>query len=311
MSETGFDPGTRRASVVAALVAVQIFFGVHYLAAKVLLEEVPPGVWAGIRVTCGALLLLTLARGLGRPFPVALSDLGKLAVFSVFGIVVNQVCFIEGLSRTTATHSAIINVLIPVATLLFAMVFGRESLTASKAASVVLAFAGAWLVVRPDRSGWGSESFVGDLLTLTNALSYGFFLVISKRLLSRIDPLAATSVLMAFGAVIIVALGAPAIVSFDFGQVTSRAWMLGAFIVVFPTAAAYFLINWALSRSEPSLVAFFVFLQPLIAIALSVALRGERLTGSTVGGAALIFGGVYLALDRPTFRGLRRSAPAS
>ena len=67
----------------------------------------------------------------------------------------------------------------------------------------------------------------------------------------------------------------------------------------FPTALAYLLTFWALARVESSVVAFFIYLQPLIATSLSVALFGDRLTPALVGGAALIFLAVYLTLRSP------------
>jgi drug/metabolite transporter (DMT)-like permease len=288
-------PRAERARVVAALIAVQVFFGVHYLMAKVLLETIPPMVWAPIRVAGGAAILLAAAVVMGRPFPRSRRDLSTLALFSVFGVVVNQICFVEGLYRTTATHSALINAWIPVGTLLFAVLLGRESMSGRKAASLALAIAGVLLVIRPDRSSPGEATLTGDLLTLVNGTSYAFFLVISKRILSRTDPLAATALLLLFGTVGIGLVGMPALSDFDPQSVPASIWGLGALIVVFPTAGAYFLIYWALARAESSLVAIFIYLQPLLAGALSAIVLGERPLPSTYAGAALLFAGVWLA----------------
>ena len=125
--------GAEKIRVLAALTLIQVFFGVHYLAGKIVLKEVPPRAWVVIRVAGAAVLLVGTARALHRRFPRALRDLALLAVFSLFGVAINQVCFVEGLARTTATHSSIINTLIPAWTLLFAVLLGREALTAIKA----------------------------------------------------------------------------------------------------------------------------------------------------------------------------------
>lgn len=287
---------TDRARVVLALIAVQVFFGVHYLAAKILLEEIPPRAWAVIRVAGAAALLVAAARFWGRALPSDRRDLGRLALWSIFGVVVNQICFVEGLSRTTATHSAIINTLIPVATLLFAVLLGRESLTIAKGVSLALAIAGVLLVIRPGRAAFSSATYVGDLLTLVNAVSYSFFLVVSKRVLARTDPVGATAALLAFGSIGILALGVGPLWRFDLSSVQPTTWALGAFIIVFPTAGAYFLIYWALARAESSLVAIFIYLQPVIAGVLAAVLLGERASAATLAGAALIFVAVWIAL---------------
>jgi drug/metabolite transporter (DMT)-like permease len=66
--------------------------------------------------------------------------------------------------------------------------------------------------------------------------------------------------------------------------------------VVFCTVAAYILNAWALKRVDSSLVALFIYLQPLIASTVAVVFQGERLGGETLLAAALIFGGVAMAI---------------
>jgi drug/metabolite transporter (DMT)-like permease len=300
-----------RIRVLAALTLIQVFFGVHYLAGKIVLAQIPARAWAPLRVAGAAVLLVGLALALRRRFPRAPGDLALLAVFSLFGVAINQVCFVEGLSRTTATHSAIINTLIPAWTLLFAVLLGRESLTRLKAVSLALAVAGVCLVIRPERASFSSATFVGDLLTMANSMSYSFFLVVSKRLMHRVDALAATALMFVFGTVPIALFGGSAVAALDFASVSPAVWAWGAFIVLFPTAGAYVLISWTLARAEASLVALFVYMQPVIAAFLGIVFQNETLTARTVAGALLIFAGVYFALGLPRPPGLRRAAPAS
>jgi drug/metabolite transporter (DMT)-like permease len=302
---------TERARVIAALTLIQVFFGVHYLAGKIVLTAIPPRAWALIRVVSAAVLLLIAARAMGRRFSRAPRELALLAVFSIFGVAINQVCFVEGLSRTTTIHSAIINSLMPAWTLFFAVVLGRESPTVRKALSLVLAVAGALLVIRPESASFTSATFVGDMITMINSLSYSFFLVISKRAMHRMDALAATALMFLFGSIPIALFGWSALARLDFGAVPTAAWLWGAFIILLPTAGAYVLISWTLARAEASLVALFIYLQPLIAAFLGIVFQGEILTARTVAGGALIFAGVYFALNLPRPPGLRRAAPAS
>jgi drug/metabolite transporter (DMT)-like permease len=291
------EPHTgERTRVLLALTLIQVFFGFHYLAGKIVLHEIPPRAWAVLRIAGSAALLVALARLLTRRFPRAPRDLGLLALFSVFGVAINQVCFVEGLARTTSIHSAIINTLIPAWTLLFAVAFGREGMTLRKGSSLALCLLGVLLVIRPERASLSSATFVGDLLTTANSISYSFFLVISKRTMQRVDALAATALMFVFGALPIAAFGGRELLSLDLSAVSAAAWFWGAFIVVFPTAAAYVLISWTLARAESSLVALFIYLQPVIATLLGITFAGEELTARTVAGALIIFAGVYLAL---------------
>jgi drug/metabolite transporter (DMT)-like permease len=121
------------------------------------------------------------------------------------------------------------------------------------------------------------------------------------------DSLAATAVLMCFGALGILAIGAPALAAADLSMVPPRAWGLAVFIVLFPTVGAYYLTYWALARVESSTVALFVYLQPVIAAALSAAVLGERITARVAAGAALVFLGVYVAVGHPRLRAASRA----
>lgn len=290
-------PAASRVAVAAALVTVQIFFGLHYIAAKFIMREIPPAAWATIRIVAAAGLLLGFALAT-RPHKLPRGrDMASIALFSVFGVVINQLLFVEGLHRTVTAHSAIINTSIPVATLLIAILMHRERATVPKATGIVLSLVGVLYLI--GRGGGGAEIVTGDVMTLTNALSYSFYLVISKPLLTRHSSLGVTAELLAFGAVGISLFGLPQLASLDLSAVSASVWWTAAFVVLFATVAAYLLNTWALKRVESSLVALFIYLQPLIAAALGVILLGEPLGRETLISAALIFTGVAVALRGP------------
>ena len=274
---------------------VQVFFGFHYLAAKLLMREMPPRTYAVVRVAAAAAVLLLVSRLLARPFP-SWRDGAWLALYSIFGVVINQVCFVEGLHRTTPTHSALLNTTIPIATLLFAALLGRERWSARKAVATAVALSGVLLLVHPERARWGSSTLTGDLLTLVNASSYALFLVISKRVFSRTDALAATGVLMGWGALGILAIGLPDLLRFRPAELDRGDWLLMAFVVVFATVGAYLLNSWALARADSSVVALFIYLQPLLAAGLSIGWLGEEPGWDTIAGGLLIFAGVFVAV---------------
>jgi drug/metabolite transporter (DMT)-like permease len=141
-------PSRERAAVLTALVLVQVFFGVHYLAAKRVMAEMSPLVYASLRAAGGAALVLCAALALKRTFP-SRGDAGRLALYAILGVVINQICFVEGLYRTTTIHSALLNTAIPVMTLLAAVALRRERMNGLKAISVGLALAGALLILQP------------------------------------------------------------------------------------------------------------------------------------------------------------------
>ncbi|KAF0247454.1 MAG: permease DMT superfamily [bacterium] len=292
--ESTSDPKTK---VYLALLSVQIFFGIHYFAAKEVLKEIPAPTWASLRVTLGAIvmLLLVLPRA-KKNFPRSIKDFGLIFIYSVFGVAINQICFTEGLARTIPTHSAIINTVIPITTLLFAILFKKETFSLGKALSILVSLSGVLYLLGIDKFDLSSDYIFGDLLTLTNALSFSLFLVISKEIVMRYDPFVITAILLAFGSTIITGYGASSLLVFEPTKISGYVWAWGVFIVIFPTVLAYFFNYWALKRVESSLVAFFIYIQPPIAATLSIIFRGEQLTLRMIISAILIFIGSLLSV---------------
>jgi drug/metabolite transporter (DMT)-like permease len=68
------------------------------------------------------------------------------------------------------------------------------------------------------------------------------------------------------------------------------------YIAVVITGLGYLVWNWALERVTAARAAIFLNLQPLVGALLGVAWLGEPATAFTVGGGALILGGLWLAL---------------
>lgn len=288
-----------RPAVFTALVAVQVFFGLHYIAAKYIMTAIPPRAWATLRITAAAILLMAFVLVTRRDrLPRTARDLAAIAWFSIFGVVINQVCFVEGLHRTATAHTALINTCIPVATLLFAMLAGREKADARRLLGIAVSMAGAVYLIGHSGALLTPDFMMGDILNMVNALSYSLFLVISKPILSRHSSLAVTAEMFLFGAMGITAVGLPELGRVDLAAVPVSVWWAGAFVVLFSTVATYILSAWALKRVDSSTVAVFIYLQPLIASILAVRLLGEPLGRESLLSAALIFGGLALVLRR-------------
>jgi drug/metabolite transporter (DMT)-like permease len=78
-------------------------------------------------------------------------------------------------------------------------------------------------------------------------------------------------------------------------DVTLRDGFLLAYLVAVPTVGAYALNQMALQRAESSVVATYVYLQPLIAAVGARYLLDETPSSRTVLAALLIFAGLWLS----------------
>jgi drug/metabolite transporter (DMT)-like permease len=121
--------------------------------------------------------------------------------------------------------------------------------------------------------------------------------VLSRPILSRYRVLTVVSGVFAYGTLPIVLAGLPTLGRFSPGRVTPLGWASLAVVILFSTVLPYLWNSWALARTHASRVAFYIFLQPLIASALAIAVLGERLTLRTAGAALLILSGLAVSLS--------------
>ncbi|MEM7164034.1 MAG: DMT family transporter [Planctomycetota bacterium] len=302
-------PPPRAGAAVAALVAVQILFGVHYGVAKEIMEVIPAAAWALVRCVGAATILALLVVVTRRRWPRSLADWSILAVLSVFGVTLNQILFIEGLYRSTTLHSVVVMASIPLQTLLFSALLRQERLTVAKLSGVVVGGIGiAYLLFGQAESRaddvatttaaqpfWDSIAG-GDLLMTLNAGSFSLFLALSKRPARTMDPLVMTAVCFAIGAIPIVFYGYSSFVAVTWSDVPIATYGFATFAILGATVGTYLLNFYALKRVSASLVGIFVYLQFIIAGIVGVTWRQESFSWRLVVAGILVISGLQLRL---------------
>lgn len=281
-----------------ALIAVQIAFASLSIAAKQVLVEVSPFGLVAMRTPAAALVLWMIAAGRQR-WRIPPRDLATLAGLAVLGIAANQLLFIAGLARTTATTAVVLGTTIPVFTVAIAIAARREPASGNRLLGVALALVGAVVTIGGGELG-GGEHLFGDLLIVANSLSYAAFLVLSRPVVQRHDPLVVTTWVMTFGALMVLPLGAGDAAAAA-PHLTAHAWGWLAWIVGAATVGTYALNTWALSRAPASLVATYIYVQPVVAAVLAAILLGERPGLATLAGGVLIAAGIWV-VSRGSYR---------
>jgi len=289
-----------RTGPYAALIAVQICFGTFPVAGKAVLDVIPSVALVGFRVGIAAVILFVFQRLRGRGMKLAnKGDYWRLAVFGLLGITLNQLFFVKGLSLTRAANASLLAVTIPIFTVLAGTVLGRESLSGRKALGIIFSAAGVIFLIDPRNASFSAETTLGDLLVVLNSLCYGIYVATSKDVVTRNGAMRSITWIFLFSALICVPMGALSLSTVDIQAVDPVTWLLVVHIAIAATAMPYFLNAWALAKVDPSTVAVFVYLQPVIGFLTAVALLGERIGVNFIIAAAFIFAGVFLVTRKP------------
>jgi len=277
---------------------VQLFFGTWPIVGKIVLRAMPSTTLAAARVFGGAVAFLILSRSLKRIAVAGRADYLKFALYGLLGVALNQLLFIKGLSLSTVINANLLGTMIPVFTLAGGVILGRESFSGRVALGLVVAAAGAAYLINPFGADFSQSSTAGNLLLVANALFYGLYLALSQDAIRRFGALTVITWMFVMANVVTLPVGIYSLKDVRLAAVEPHVWLALLYIVVVPTVLTYYLNAWALGRVEPSVVAVYIYLQPLIALALAPLLLGERPGARTFVAAALIFAGVGIVTIR-------------
>ena len=278
-----------------ALIFVQVFFGSLPVIGKVVLAQLPSLALVGSRVGITALILFIFQAYRKRLWLRERGDYIRLAILSLFGVTINQIFFIGGLSRTKASNTSLLAVSIPIFTLAISLLLKTEKLRGLKIVGIILAAAGIIFLLDPRKASFSSQTTIGDLMIVINSLAFGIYVATSKEIVTRNGAFRSMMWVFIFASIICVPLGAYSLSAIDISAVGSTVWLLVIYIGVFATAVPYLLNAWALARVSPSTLAVFIYLQPLIGFVLAVAFLGEVIDLRFLIAAVLVFAGVFLA----------------
>lgn len=257
-------------------------------------EGVSPFALSVYRMVGAALLFWTVSAFLPRE-RVSPRDIVLLFFASVFGIQLNQMLFLWGLSLTSPIDTSIIATVVPVLTMVLATLFLREPITWLKAGGVFLGCAGAVILILASQHGAGHTSSVkGDVLCLISAVSYATYLTAFRGVIVRYSPVTTMKWMFLFAAVVAAVIYYRPLTEVDYAALTPRTWAAIAYVVVGATFLSYLMVPLAQRYLRPTVVSMYNYVQPVVAVLFTVAI-GLDTFGFTQAGAALcVFVGVWL-----------------
>lgn len=277
---------------------MQVLFGSLPVIGKVVLAVIPAVALVGFRVGITALVLFIVQLYRKRVWLQYSEDYVKLAIISLFAVTFNQLLFIGGLSLTKASNTSLLAVTIPIFTLIVSTLAGTELLRAGKVLGIALAATGIIFLIDPRNASFSSETTLGDLMIIANSLSYGIFVATSKDTITRNGAFRSMMWIFIFASIVCVPLGIASLATIEAALISTNVWLLVIYVSVIATAGPYLLNAYALSKVNPSIVAVYIYLQPIIGFILAVIFLKELLDLKFAVAAVLVFAGVYLTTRR-------------
>ena len=220
----------------------------------------------------GAAILFWFASFFVKKENPPLRDILLLGLAGLFGLVLNQCCYTIGLSITSPINSSIVTTSMPIFAMILSAIILKEPITAKKAGGVFMGFSGALMLILTSATADNSKvgDIRGDLLCMFAQLSFAFYLSMFNRLIKRYSVFTVNKWMFTFAALVITPFTYSDVAAIPFASITFRTWLETAFVVVVCTFFCYILTMQAQQVLRPTVVSVYNYVQPLVAVIVSV-----------------------------------------
>ncbi|HEX3927920.1 MAG TPA: DMT family transporter [Gemmatimonadales bacterium] len=287
----------RRPLALTALAVAGVLWGTSFIFGKIALEELSVGHMLLYRFVIASVAFLPLmARGEMR---LNRQDWLMVLGAAAIGVPLQFLLQFEGLAHTTASHAALMIGTAPVLIAVAAFFVFQERLRTSAWLALLGSTIGVVLTVwgTGSTSSAGGPTLYGDLLVLASLFAGVFWVLASKRLMTRHSAIAVSGLITVIGTVMLAAwvLGTEGMPSATLHPAT---WIAVAAMGLLTTTCTIVLWNWGLSHVSTGHAAAFINLEPVVGALLGVLVLHETLGPfALVGGACIVAGAVVVSLQ--------------
>lgn len=282
---------------IAAFTAYFIF-GFNIIVCKDLTSDglIPPlGIFTLRSVIAGALFwFVSLFKPQEKIDP---KDYIRIFAASMIGFFTCQITFLVGIPHITPMDCSVMTAMAPIYTMIIAAIVLKEPITIQKAGGVVLSFAGIiYLIIsRVATPGGVAESTpFGIFMLVLNCLSFSMYLGIFKPLIAKYSAVTFMKWIFLFSAAVSTPFSLKGLINVDWAGIPAIQYAELAYLIICATFISYFLIPVAQKRIRPTLISMYSYVQPIIAIAISIAIGMDTLTWQKALATLLVFGGLII-----------------
>ena len=129
---------------------------------------------------------------------------------------------------------------------------------------------------------------------IVNSLSFSLYLGLFKPIIQKYSVITFMKWIFLFSTLMSLPLSSGELVRMDYGLITPRLAGDLAFLIIGATFISYFLIPIGQKKIRPTLVSMYSYVQPIIAIAISITIGMDTLSWQKILAAATVFTGVVL-----------------
>ena len=224
-------------------------------------------------------------------------DLPKILAASVLGFFLTQITFLMAISQITPMDCSKVASLSPLYTMFIAAFTLKEPISAKKVGGVVLSLCGILYLIINSVTATSTTiqtTPVGVLLIVANSLCFSLYLGIFKPIIGKYSVITFMKWIFLFSTLMSLPFSAKELLTIEFATLPLSYIAELAFLIFCATFVTYFLIPIGQKRLRPTLVSMYSYVQPIIAIVVSICVGMDTLSWQKVVAAITVFSGVII-----------------
>ena len=212
--------------------------------------------------------------------------------------IVRKMCLMFGLSQTSPIDGSIISTITPLMVLILSVLVGLEKLSKQKILGLLLGMAGAIAIIATSNSDTHAKSkLLGNILIFIGACVSATYMVWFKHLVVKYRITTLLRWIYCISAIVMLPIGAHDIFTTDISAMDTKIVVATLFVLIIPTYIPNLLLNYSLRYVVPTVTSIYAYIQPIVAITLSVLMGLDKLHFDTLLFAITIFVGVGLVVE--------------
>ena len=242
-----------------------------------------------------------------KPEKIERKDWGVIIFAALLMGLMRKTMMMFGLSRTSPIDGSIIATITPLLVLIVSVAAGTERFTLRKLLGMILGMAGAVAIILTSTTPQHHHSEIwGNLMMICSSAVTALYMVFFKRLVAKYRITTLLRAIYTISAIVALPFGVKPIVATEFTTFTTHLWLATAFVLIVPTYLPNLLLNYSLRYVPPTTTSIYAYIQPLLAITISVAMGLDHLHIDTILFAILLFTGVGLVVSNSSSRAIAR-----
>lgn len=228
---------------------------------------------------------------------VAPSDRLKILGAAMLMGVARKLCMMFGLANTSAIDGSIIGTTTPLLVLVLSVIVGVDRFTKMKFLGLMLGMAGTLAIILSSGSATHTQSSLwGNMLIFISSCVSASYMVLCKRLVGKYRVTTVLRWIYCASAFVMLPIGIDDMLTIDFSGMDTKILFASLFVLIVPTYLPNLLLNYSLRATSPTESSIYAYIQPVVAVGLSVAMKLDKLHPDTLLFALIIFIGVGMVI---------------